>query len=122
MHMAAAEVSEVTGTPAAPARRRRRDTLSTYLLLSPTIVVLLAFFVAPLYYVFLFSTGQRYQGVTKAAAFINGELTSFSWDRWRELVGTDVTVHGFGLSPSLPLWTFGLIEAALLTGALRGLR
>jgi spermidine/putrescine transport system permease protein len=120
--MAAAEVSEVTGPSAAPRRRRRRGSLSTYLLLSPGIVVLLAFFVAPLYYVFLFSTGQRYQGVTKAAAVINGELTSFSWDRWRELLSTDVTVSGFGLSPSMPLWVLGLIEIALLTGTLRGLR
>ena len=70
----------------APRRRRRRPTLSTYLLLGPALAVLLAFFLAPLYYVFLFSTGERYQGVTKAAASINGELTSFSWDRWRELL------------------------------------
>jgi spermidine/putrescine transport system permease protein len=120
--MAAAEVSEVTGPSAAPHRRRRRGSLATYLLLSPGIVVLLAFFVAPLYYVFLFSTGQRYQGVTKAAAVINGELTSFSWDRWRELLGTEVTVSGLGLSPSMPLWVLGLIAVALLTGTLRGLR
>jgi spermidine/putrescine transport system permease protein len=119
--MAATEVSEVTGTPA-PRRRRRRGSLSTYLLLSPTVVVLLAFFVAPLYYVFLFSTGQRYQGVTKAAALINGELTSFSWDRWSELLGTQVTISGLGLSPSMPLWVLGLIAVALLTGALRGAR
>ena len=120
--MAATEVSEVTGPSAAPRHRRRRGSLSTYLLLSPTVVVLLAFFVAPLYYVFLFSTGQRYQGVTKAAALINGELTSFSWDRWRELLGTEVTVSGLGLSPSMPLWVLGLIAIALLTGALRGAR
>jgi spermidine/putrescine transport system permease protein len=122
MHMAAAEVSEVTGSPAPPPRRRRRGALSTYLLLSPTIVVLIAFFVAPLYYVFLFSTGQRYQGVTKAAAFINGELTSFSWDRWTELLGSDVVVNVLGASPSMPLWLLGAIEIALLTGTLRGSR
>jgi spermidine/putrescine transport system permease protein len=116
--MAAAEVAEVVHSP--PSRRRRSRSLSTYLLLSPGIVVLLAFFVAPLYYVFLFSTGQRYQGVTKAAALINGELTSFSWDRWGELLGTDVTVKAFGASPSMPLWVLALIEIALLTGALRG--
>ena len=121
--MAAAEVSEVTGPPAAPPRRRRgRGTLSSYLLLSPMIVLLLAFFVAPLYYVFLFSTGQRYQGVTKAAAFINGELTSFSWDRWAELLGSEVSISIFGASLSMPLWLFGVIELALLTGALRGNR
>jgi spermidine/putrescine transport system permease protein len=114
--------AEVTGTTPPPPRRRRRGALSTYLLLSPGIVVLIAFFVAPLYYVFLFSTGQRYQGVTKAAAFINGELTSFSWDRWRELLGSDVSINVFGASPSMPLWVLGVIEAALLTGALRGLR
>jgi spermidine/putrescine transport system permease protein len=112
--------AETTGPPAAPRRRRFRGALSTYLLLSPGIVVLLAFFVAPLYYVFLFSTGQRYQGVTKAAALINGELTSFSWDRWGELVGTSVSIDAFGASRSMPLWLLGLIEAALLTGALRG--
>jgi spermidine/putrescine transport system permease protein len=116
--MAAAEVAEVVHAP--PSRRRRSRSLSTYLLLSPGIVVLLAFFVAPLYYVFLFSTGQRYQGVTKAAALINGELTSFSWDRWGELLGTDVTIKAFGASPSMPLWVLALIEIALLTGALRG--
>jgi len=121
--MAAAEVSEVTGPPAAPPRRRRRrSTLSSYLLLSPMIVLLLAFFIAPLYYVFLFSTGQRYQGVTKAAAFINGELTSFSWDRWAELLGSEVSISIFGASLSMPLWLFGVIEMALLTGALRGNR
>jgi spermidine/putrescine transport system permease protein len=121
--MAAAEVSEVTGPPAAPPRRRRRrSTLSSYLLLSPMIVLLLAFFIAPLYYVFLFSTGQRYQGVTKAAAFINGELTSFSWDRWAELLGSEVSITIFGASLSMPLWLFGVIEMALLTGALRGNR
>jgi spermidine/putrescine transport system permease protein len=116
--MAATEASEVVHAP--PPRRRRPRSLSTYLLLSPGIVVLLAFFVAPLYYVFLFSTGQRYQGVTKAAALINGELTSFSWDRWSELLGTQVTLNAFGGSPSMPLWVLGLIETALLTGALRG--
>jgi spermidine/putrescine transport system permease protein len=118
--MAAAEVSEVTHAP--PPRRRRRGSLSTYLLLSPAVVVLLAFFVAPLYYVFLFSTGQRYQGVTKAAAFINGELTSFSWDRWQELLGTDVTLSGLGASPTVPLWVLGAVEIALLVGALKGSR
>ncbi len=53
---------------------------------------------------------------------INGELTNFSWDRWRELLGTRVTVSGLGLSPSMPLWVLGLIAVALLTGALRGSR
>src|SRR5260221_13964236 len=101
--MAATEASELKGQSAAPRRRRRRGSLSTYLLLSPSIVVLLAFFVAPLYYVFLFSTGERYQGVTKAAAFINGELTSFSWARWSELLNTEVAVSGFGLPPGIPL-------------------
>ena len=55
--------SHASVPPAAPApRRRRRGTsLSTYVLLGPGLAVLLAFFLAPLYYVFLFSTGERYQ-------------------------------------------------------------
>ena len=84
--------------------------------------MLLAFFLAPLYYVFLFSTGERYQGVNKAAAAINGELTSFSWDRWRELLGTDVTVRLLGATVTTPLWILGLCELALLAGVLRGAR
>ena len=84
--------------------------------------MLIAFFLAPLYYVFLFSTGQRYQGVTKAAALINGELTSFSWDRWRELLGTDVSVRVLGASLSMPLWLLGVLAVALLVGVLRGSR
>jgi spermidine/putrescine transport system permease protein len=108
---------------ATPRRRRRPGTsLSTYLLLGPGLAVLLAFFLAPLYYVFLFSTGERYQGVTKAAASINGELTSFSWDRWRELLGTDVTVHLLNATVTTPLWILGVCELALLAGVLRGSR
>ena len=84
--------------------------------------MLLAFFLAPLYYVFLFSTGERYQGVTKAAAVINGELTSFSWDRWRELLATDVTVHLLNATVTTPLWILGVCELALLVGVLRGSR
>src|SRR4051794_16583669 len=106
----------------APQRRRRRTSLATYFMLGPALAVLLAFFLAPLYYVFLFSTGERYQGVTKAAASINGELTSFSWDRWRELLGTDITVRLFNATLTMPLWVFGLAELALLAGVLRGSR
>ena len=115
-------VAEAPTAPPAPPRRRRGRSLSTYLLLSPGIVVLIAFFIAPLYYVFLFSTGQRYQGVTKAAAFINGELTSFSWDRWGELLGVDVSIDVLGASFTTPLWVLGVAEALLLTGTLRGMR
>jgi len=115
-------VAEAPTAPPAPPSRRRRRSLSTYLLLSPGIVVLIAFFIAPLYYVFLFSTGQRYQGVTKAAAFINGELTSFSWDRWGELLGVDVSIDVLGASFTTPLWVLGVAEALLLAGTLRGMR
>jgi spermidine/putrescine transport system permease protein len=116
--------THASAPPAAPApRRRRRGTsLSTYALLGPGLAVLLAFFLAPLYYVFLFSTGERYQGVTKAAAVINGELTSFSWDRWRELLGTDTTVHLLNATVTTPLWILGVCELALLVGVLRGSR
>ena len=120
--LAVATLASAPPAGPAPRRRRRRPTLSTYLLLGPALAVLLAFFLAPLYYVFLFSTGERYQGVTKAAASINGELTSFSWDRWRELLATDITVHLFNATVTMPLWVFGLAELALLAGVLRGSR
>jgi spermidine/putrescine transport system permease protein len=117
-------VATTASAPPAPAPRprRRRTSLSTYLLLGPGLAVLLAFFLAPLYYVFLFSTGERYQGVNKAAAAINGELTSFSWDRWRELLGTDVAVRLLGATVTTPLWILGFCELALLAGVLGGAR
>jgi spermidine/putrescine transport system permease protein len=116
--------AHASAPPAAPAprRRRRRTSLSTYVLLGPGLAVLLAFFLAPLYYVFLFSTGERYQGVNKAAAAINGELTSFSWDRWRELLSTHVDVRLLNVSVTTPLWVLGLCELLLLVGVLRGSR
>ena len=92
------------------------------MLLGPGLAVLLAFFLAPLYYVFLFSTGERYQGVTKAAASINGELTSFSWERWRELLGTDVTVRLLPFETTIPFWVLGVFAALLMVGVLRGSR
>jgi spermidine/putrescine transport system permease protein len=118
----AAHASAPPVAPAPQRRRRRRTSLSTYVLLGPALAVLLAFFLAPLYYVFLFSTGERYQGVTKAAATINGELTSFSWDRWRELLGTDVTVRLLPLKATMPFWALGVCVAVLMVGVLRGSR
>jgi spermidine/putrescine transport system permease protein len=123
--VALAVEAHASAPPVAPApqrRRRRRTSLSTYVLLGPGMAVLLAFFLAPLYYVFLFSTGERYQGVTKAAATINGELTSFSWDRWRELLGVDVTVRLLPLKATIPFWVLGVCAALLMVGVLRGSR
>ncbi|MFN8223795.1 MAG: ABC transporter permease [Gaiellales bacterium] len=81
---------------------------------------LVLFFLVPLYYVFLFSTGVRWQGVTKAAALINGELTSFSWDLWQQLLGPDVDLSVVGQTVSLPLWVVGLGQVGLLALALLG--
>ena len=81
---------------------------------------LILFFLVPLYYVFLFSTGLRWAGVTKAAAFVNGELTSFSWDLWSQLLGPDVRLEVLGAGIMSPLWLLGIVEIVLLTLALAG--
>ena len=100
--------------------KRVRSGAATAAMLLPGGGWLVLFFLVPLYYVFLFSTGQRWQGVTKAAAFVNGELTSFSWDLWGQLLGPDLRLDVLGASVTMPLWVVGFIEAGLLALALLG--
>jgi len=109
-----------SSTPSSRLGRRVRSGAGTAAMLLPGGGWLLLFFLVPLYYVFLFSTGQRWQGVTKAAAFVNGELTSFSWDLWGQLLGPDLKLDVLGASGTMPLWVFGFVEAGLLALALLG--
>src|SRR5690349_4571347 len=89
-------------------------------MLIPGLGFLLAFFVAPLYYVFLFSVGERYLAATKAAASVTGELTSFSWQRWSDLLGAQARVDVLGLRTSTAVWVLCAIEVVLLTASVVG--
>ena len=100
-----------TPTPPAPKRRRsRRETrndggsaLSTYGLLAPMLIVLGILFVAPLYYIFLFSVALKRFSPTDALANLNGELNAFSGELWTKLVSVDVTVMVPGLATNLSI-------------------
>jgi spermidine/putrescine transport system permease protein len=117
-----AEIATAAAVPEARPRRRLRSAAGTVGMLLPGTGWLLLFFLVPLYYVFLFSTGLRWQGVTKAAAVVNGELTHFSWSLWSGLLAPDVSLGVLGGSVALPLWAVGLAELALLGLALFGSR
>ena len=74
-------MAAVPEQPKLPVKRSRRESrndggsaLSTYGLLLPMLVVLSLFFLAPLYYIFLFSVALRRFSPTDALAMLNGEL------------------------------------------------
>jgi spermidine/putrescine transport system permease protein len=114
-----------TPTPPAPKRRRsRRETrndggsaLSTYGLLAPMLIVLGILFVAPLYYIFLFSVALKRFSPTDALANLNGELNAFSTDLWTKLVSVDVTVMVPGLNFDVPVLLVGIAFVVLLIAA-----
>ena len=113
-----------TATPPIPlgpsSRRRRGLTVSTWLMLAPALAFLLLFFLAPLYYVFLFSVGLRSEYATKAFAAISGDLTSFSWQHWSDLLSVHARIDLLGLHFTTPLWALGIVELLLFAGAIAG--
>ena len=114
--------------PAMTATRRRSarargEAASTWLMLAPAILILIAFFFAPLYYVFSYSTGMRTFAANAELAEINGELTSFSLDIWRNFLDRNVQLEFFGsASLDMPFWVMALIMIALLAGLVAGSR
>ncbi len=107
--------------PKVPEKRSRRESrndggsaASTYGLLLPTLIVLAAFFVLPLYYIFLFSVALRRFSPTEALAALNGELEGFTSELWGKLLGDDVIVTIPGTSFTVPLLIIGLALAVLL--------
>ncbi len=67
------------------------------------LIVLGILFVAPLYYIFLFSVALKRFSPTDALANLNGELNAFSTDLWTKLVSVDVTVMVPGLATNLSI-------------------
>jgi spermidine/putrescine transport system permease protein len=104
-------------------RRGRSSALSSTVLLGPSVAILLAFLLAPLYYVFLYSVGLRYLAKTPALALLTGEQTSFTTEFWTEFLGKGVTVRlAGGAEFTTPSWVAGLVIALLLAGTLLGTR
>ena len=104
--------------PKAPLKRTRRETrndggsaLSTYGLLAPMLIVLGLFFLAPLYYILLFSIALRRFSPTEALAALNGELNGFTTELWGKLVSVDVIVKLPGIDLTVPTMVIAVIIA-----------
>ena len=119
-----------TPTPPAPKRQRSRreqrndggTALSTYGLLAPMLILLGVLFLAPLYYIFLFSVGLKRFSPTDALASLNGELNSFSTELWSKLVSVEVTVMLPGLNFNVPVLVVGIAFVVLLVAAVTASR
>ena len=101
--------------------RRAQDRLSTYALTTPTLALLLVFFLVPIYFVVRFSIGLERFAQNEAAASLTGELAGFSTELWREFLdpGVDLEVLG-AASVHLPAWVVGVVFASLVFGAVFG--
>ena len=80
--------------------RRAQDRLATYALTTPALVLLLVFFLFPIYFVVRYSVGLERFAVNEAAAELTGELAGFSTELWRDFLGPGVDLevlrHGVG--------------------------
>jgi spermidine/putrescine transport system permease protein len=123
-------MSAVAEKAPAPRRRGKGDQsrsaggshLSTWGLLAPTLIVLGAFFLLPLYYIFLFSVALRRFSPTEALAFLNGELNGFTGELWSKLLGNDVIVKVPGTEFAVPVIAVGIVIAVLIVLAVTGQR
>src|SRR6185436_6266814 len=101
--------------------------LTTFALVGPTVIALAIFFLAPLWYIFEFSTGLKYFAPAKPLALINGELTAFSGSLWESFLGKGVDVIvmpniGSGASVTVPSIVIGIGFIVLVTLAVTGNR
>ena len=120
-------MATIAEKPKIPQKRSRRESrndggsaLSTYGLLAPTLLVLAAFFLLPLYYIFLFSVALRRFSPSEALAALNGELNGFTGELWGKLVGADVNVAVLGLEFAVPALLIGIALIALLVLTVAG--
>jgi spermidine/putrescine transport system permease protein len=105
--------------------RRVQDALATYGLTTPALVLLIVFFLLPIYFIVRFSLGLERFAATEAAAEITGELADFSTQLWSEFLSLGVDVQLLGkdnLSAHVPTWVVGVVFAALVVGAVGGKR
>lgn len=114
-----------TAEPPVPGRkmlsRTARERRSGLTLSLPAIVILLVFFIVPLYFVVRFSLGIDRFARTEAAAELTGELASFSLELWRDFLGHGVELEILGMATiGLPLAAVGVAAVALVLGAVGG--
>ncbi len=98
-------------------REQRHDggtALSTYGLLMPMLILLGLFFLAPLYYIVLFSLALKRFAPTDALAALNGELNAFTTELWGQLLSNDVIVKIPGIDFNVPVIIVGIVFVVLL--------
>jgi len=120
-------MAAVPEQPKLPIKRSRRESrndggsaLSTYGLMLPMLVVLSLFFLAPLYYIFMFSVALRRFAPTDALAMLNGELNAFTTELWGKLVNVGVIVQLPGIDFTVPTMVIALVFIVLLILAVSG--
>jgi len=84
------------------------------------LVVLSLFFLAPLYYIFLFSVALKRFSPTDALASLNGELNAFTTELWGQLVNVGVIVKIPGGDFTVPAIAVALVFILLLVLAVSG--
>jgi ABC-type spermidine/putrescine transport system permease subunit I len=121
-----------TGAPADVSVSVRREGrprvgqgLTTFGLIGPTVIALAIFFLAPLWYIFEFSTGLKYFAPRPALAVLNGELTAFSGALWSKFFGSGVELIvmpniGSGAKVTFPAILLGIAFVVLILGAVMG--
>jgi spermidine/putrescine transport system permease protein len=121
-----AQQQQATASVRREGRRSRGDGVSTTFLVAPVVIALAIFFLLPLFYIFQFSTGERWFGRTLALATLNGELTSFSTSLWGQFLSPGVQVN---ILPNLthasfhvPTLVIGIVFVTLVLLATLGSR
>ncbi len=103
--------------------RRLQDRAATLALSTPTLVLLLVFFLVPIYFIARFSFGLERFAKNAAAAELTGELASFSTQLWRDFLSSGVDLELFGSATvHLPSWLGGIVFVLLVLGAVFGRR
>jgi spermidine/putrescine transport system permease protein len=101
--------------------RGARDRLAGWGLSLPVLVLLLVFFLLPIYFIVRFSLGVERFARTPAAAELTGELASFSTQLWRDFLGAGVKLEILGSATvSFPTWALGIAFVLLVLGAVFG--
>ena len=103
--------------------RRMQDRIATLGLSTPALVLLLVFFVVPIYFIARYSFGLERFAQTEAAAELTGELAGYSTQLWNDFLGAGVDLEILGSATiHMPAWLGGIVFGLLVLGAAFGRR
>ncbi len=120
---ATAETAKVEAGGRRELGRRSRDRLAGWTLSLPIVVLLIVFFLLPIYFIVRYSLGLERFARTEAAAVLTGELGAFSTELWRDFLGVDAALEILGTwTVSFPTWVLAAAFVLLVLGAVFGAR